>query len=214
MILALFSVVSAPAHAFDVHWWGVGGTVGTLAIPGLYPSAFPQNARSADGDPLVQKVRGDVSFGVHALLYPDNRNRLGLRGLLGVGIGQPWSSAQVTLEYERALVTSDGFQLVAGAGLGAGTERFLGTADAADSRLVVNYFPVRAQIGPLLRDKSRAYEISIYATWHIVADQTWYEAEDAEGVTGADVAAVPGALYAGVGVEASVYFGDFRSKRK
>ncbi len=214
MILALISVLSAPVHAFDVHWWGVGATVGTLAIPGRYPSAFPLNARSAEGDPLVEKVRGDVSFGVHALLYPDNRNRLGLRGLLGVGIGQPWSSAQVTLEFERALVSSDGFQLVAGGGLGAGTERFSGTRDAAHSRLIVNYFPVRAQIGPLLRDKSRMYEIAIYGAWHIVADQTWYEDDDAEGVTGADVAALPGALYAGVGVEASVYFGDFRSKRK
>jgi hypothetical protein len=213
VILSLLLALAPAAHALDTRWWGIGPTVGTMAIPGRYPTAFPANAKDAAGDPLVQKVRGDISFGAHAVLYPDKLNRLGLRGLIGVGIGQPWTSGQLTLEYDRAIVHSDGFQLLFGAGLGAGTERFAGVDSVPDGFLVTNYFPVRAELAALLRDKTRAYEVSLYGTWHIVADQTYHAIQGDDGITGADAAVVPGAFYAGVGIEATVYFGDFRKKK-
>ncbi len=218
MLLTTLLALAQPAAAIELKWWGVGPTVGTMAVPGRYPFAFPENAKDVDNVPLVEKVRGDMSFGAHAVLYPAAKSRLGARALVGLGIGQPWTSGQITIEYDGALVNEDGFQLLAGAGIGAGTERFGGTAAEPDGYLVANYFPVRGQISALLRDRVRAYEISLYGTWHIVADQTYYAEKGAVGKTGADSvsngeAVVPGALYGGFGVEASVYFGDFRSKK-
>jgi hypothetical protein len=213
MILGLLLATVDSARALDTQWWGIAPTVGTMAIPGRYPSSFPANAKDADGEPLVEKVRGDISFGVHGVLYPVRADRLALRGLIGLGIGQPWSSFQATVEYDHALVNTDGFQLLAGAGIGAGTERFSGVDTAPDGYLVANYFPVRAQVSALLRDRTRAYEVSLYGTWHIVADQTYYADQDDEGLTGADAATVPGAFYAGIGIEASVFFGDFKNKK-
>ncbi|MDP2311381.1 MAG: hypothetical protein Q8P41_00635 [Pseudomonadota bacterium] len=214
MLLTLLLSLAQPAAALEVKWWGIGPQVGTMAVPGNYPFAFPDNAKDEANSPLVEKIRGDISFGAHGVLYPAAKSRLGARALVGLGTGQSWSSWQFTLEYDGALVNEDGFQLLAGAGIGAGTERFGGTVDAPDGYLVANYFPVRGQVTALLRDRTRAYEISIYGTWHIVADQTYYDFKGADGITGAEAdALVPGALYGGFGVEASVFFGDFRSKK-
>jgi hypothetical protein len=220
MILSALLALSQPAAALEVKWWGVGPTVGTMAIPGRYPFAFPANAKGVDeegneykGDPLVNKVRGDISFGARGVLYPTARSRLGARGLIGLGIGDVWTSGQLTLEYDAAVINEDGFQLLLGAGVGAGTERFGGgTAEAPDGYLVANYFPLRAQVSTLLRDKVRAYEVNLYGTWHIVADQTYFADKTVEdGITGADVGGIPGAVYGGLGIEATVFFGDFRS---
>lgn len=215
MLLSSLLVLAQPAAAIDIKWWGLGPTVGTMAIPGKYPFAFPDNAKDADDEPLVQKVNGDISFGARGVLYPAARSRLGARALVGLGTAAPWTSWQFTLEYDGALVSQDGFQLLLGAGIGAGTERFGGIDTAPDGYLVSNYFPVRAQLSALLRDRPRAYEIAIYGTWHIVADQTYYAIQGADGITGADSdTVVPGALYGGLGIEASVFFGDFRNQKR
>lgn len=214
MLLSTLLALAQPAAALEVKWWGVGPTVGTMAVPGKYPFAFPANAKDADGEPLVQKVNGDISFGARAVVYPVPKSRIGARALVGVGIGQPWSSAQFTLEYDGALINEDGLQLLAGAGIGAGFERFGGIESAPEGYLVANYFPVRAQLSALLRDRTRAYEVSIYGMWHIVADQTYFSDANAEGIAGNDTEAlVPGALYGGFGIEGTVFFGDFRSRK-
>lgn len=213
MLLTALLALSQPAAALEVKWWGIGPTVGTMAVPGKYPFAFPDNAKDANNEPLVEKVNGDISFGARGVLYPAARSRLGARVLGGVGIGQPWSSGQFTLEYDGAIVNEDGFQLLAGAGIGAGFERFGGVDTKPNGYLLTNYFPLRAQLSALLRDRTRAYEVSIYGTWHVVADQTYFDIKGADGITGAESdAIVPGALYGGFGIEATVFFGDFRSK--
>lgn len=213
MILAALVALSQPAAALDVKWWGVGPTLGTVAIPSQYPVGFPSNAKDGDGDPKVQKVNGDILFGVHGVLYPSGNGRIGARGLVGLGLGSPWSSGQLTIEYDHALIKEEGFQLLFGGGIGAGTERFGGTEAHPDGYLVVNYFPIRAQITPLLRDKTRAYELDIFGEYHIVADQTYYKQAGANGETPEGLGGL-GAIYLKVGVEATVFFGDFKTDKK
>lgn len=212
MILAALLALSQPAAALDVKWWGVGPTVGTIAVPGKYPVGLPGNAQEADNTDKVQRVGGDIDFGVHAVLYPSANGRLAARGLVGLGLGSPWSSGQLTVEYDYAFVKESGFQMLIGAGLGAGTERFGGTEGKyEDGYLVVNYFPLRAQLSALLRDKTRAYELDLFTAYHVAADQTYYSGPNAEGVTPEGLEGA--ALYLKVGIEATVYFGDFKTDK-
>ncbi len=216
MILSALLALSQPAAALDVHWWGVGPTLGTVAVPAQYPVAFPGIVFTDGGDEKVQYVRGDIDFGVKGVLYPSANGRLGARGLVGLGLGSPWSSGQLTLEYDHAFVKESGFQMLIGAGIGAGTERFGGTEGSHENGyLIVNYFPIRAQLTALLRDKTRAYELDLFGAYHIAADQTYFAGEGADGVTPADSDALTDgvALYLKVGVEATVYFGDFKSQK-
>jgi hypothetical protein len=213
MLLCSLLALSQPAAALDVKWWGIGPTVGTVAVPANYPFSFPANAKDENGDPLVQKVKGDIDFGVRGVLYPNANGRIGVRGLVGLGLGSPWSSGQLTIEYDHAMIKEDGFQLLIGAGIGAGTERFGGVDSAPDGYLITNYFPIRAQLGALLRDRSRAYELAIFGAYHIAADQTYYAQKGADGYTASDAALVAGALYGKVGIEATVYFGDFETEK-
>lgn len=215
MILAALLALSQPAAALDVKWWGVGPTIGTTAIPANYPFSFPINAKDPETkEPLVQKVKGDIDFGLHGVLYPTANGRFGARALVGIGTGAPWTAWQLTLEYDLAMVKEDGFQLLLGAGIGAGTERFGGTADAPDGYLVTDYFPLRAQLTALLRDRTRAYEVNLFGAYHIAAGQTYYSEKGAEGYTVEDSGElVAGAAYGKLGVEATVYFGDFRSQK-
>lgn len=213
MILAALLALVEPAAAIDVKWWGVGPTVGTVAIPGTYPVGFPENAKDGNGTPKVQKVGGDIQFGAHGVLYPSGNGRVGARGLVGLGLGSPWSSGQLTLEYDHALLKEQDFQLLFGGGIGAGTERFGGTDAHPEGYLVVNYFPLRAQLTALLRDKTRAYSLGIFGEYHVVADQTYFASAEATGKTPETFEGLT-ALYLKVGVEATVYFGDFKAEKK
>jgi hypothetical protein len=222
MIIGLLLALVHPAAAIDVKWWGVGPTIGTMAIPATYPVTLPVNAFTGgdrDKDALVDKVKGDVEFGAHAVVFPTASGRLGARALLGFGTNG-WNRQEFTIEYEPALVREKDFSLLFGAGIGAGTEQFP-SAEANDTAyLRANYFPVRAQLTALLRNKHQAYEIGLFGTWHIVGDQNYYDkVGDTDPTSGSDAAnkviglSAAGAFYAAVGAEATVYFGDFRGKQ-
>lgn len=214
MILALLAV--SPAHAIELRWWGVGPNIGTMAIPGSYPTALPINAKDPDTkDPLVTKVKGDVELGVRGVIYPTSTGRVGARGLLGFGTAG-FNRQELTVEYDYAFVQAGDFQLLFGAGIGAGVERFPSTAESDTALLRVNYFPIRAQLAGLLRDRTRAYELALNGTFHIVGDNSWLdEPGDPDPKTAADMdVLVAGASYFALGAEATVWFGDFRSKQK
>lgn len=206
MILALL-LAATPAHALDLRWWGVGPTVGTMAIPGRYPSAFPAAVRT-DGDPLVDKVRGDIEVGAHGVIYPGTAGRIFGIATLGFGTST-WIQPELVIGYDGIIVQDQEFQLLFGGGAGAGHETF--RSAATGDVLKVNYFPLRAQLTALLRDKSRAYELGIWGGYHIPASQQ-YCVSGGECVEGKGDEAVAGALYATLGAEATLYFGDFRKK--
>lgn len=205
MFLTLLAL-NAPAHALDLKWWGVGPTIGTLAIPGKYPVALPTVAQGE-----VDKVKGDVEIGARGVIYPSGNGRV--FGLATLGFGTSgWGQQEFTLGWDQALVKDEEFQLLFGAGIGAGHERFKDKANG--DYLNTNYFPIRGQLTALLRDRVRAYAVDIYGTYHIVGGQEYCTSTtDASCTSGKDGGSlIAGALYVGVGAEATFFFGDFRSK--
>lgn len=218
MILSL--LLALPAQAIDLKFWGVGPTLGTMAIPTGYPVAIPANAEDADGNPLVAKVKGDVEVGVRAVAYPSASGRIAGRAILGFGT-QKWNRQELVVGYDQAIVKEGDFQLLLGGGIGAGTEKFHSTA-ADEGFLRTNYFPLRVELDALLRDRTRAYEFGLYGTFHIVGDQSWYDQPgDTDPTSGSEAAntifgaaGVAGGSYLSIGAEARVYFGDFKSRQK
>jgi hypothetical protein len=216
-------VLSTLAFAGDnEHWWGVGPLVGTTGFPIEYPAVMPALAQDADGNNLVEPVRFDLRVGGHAVYYLGGGARIGTRLWYG-GNFDTWSAQEITAEYELILTKEDKFQVLAGGGLGYGHDRFGASADAKkpDAYLDVVYFPLRAQLGALWRDRTRAYEVDIFATWHIAGEQRFSatgDAADEETGTavadpfGSDATKSDAALYAAIGAEATVYFGNFKNK--
>ena len=164
MLLTLLAL-AAPAHALDLKWWGVGPDIGTMAIPGQYPVALPTVAQGE-----VDKVKGDVEVGIRGVIYPSGTGRLFGLGTLGFGTSG-FGEQEFTLGWDQALIKDEEFQLLFGLGIGAGHERF--KDKGGDDYLNVNYFPIRAQLTALLRDRVRAYSIDIYGTYHIVGGQEY-----------------------------------------
>lgn len=222
-MMLLLALVSS-AHAG--HWWGVGPTIGTMGFPIEYPALMPALAQDNDGDNLVDPVLFDLRVGAHGVYYLGDGGRIGAR-LLYAGNFAAWSSQEVTVEYDWVLTKSDSFQVFGGGGLGFGHDNF-GKADgdsgkgATTASLDVTYFPLRAQIGILWRDRTRAYEANLFGTWHIAGDQSFKKSESAEPEHGTavsdpfadDATKSDAALYVAVGAEVTVYFGNFKSKSK
>ena len=162
IVLALLALMH-PARALDLKWWGVGPDIGTMAIPGQYPTALPTVAQGQ-----VDKVKGDVEVGLHGVVYPTASERLFALATLGFGTSA-WGQQELTLGWDQALIKDQEFQLLFGAGIGAGHERF--KDKGAEDYLNTNYFPLRAQITASLRDRVRAYSVDLYGTYHIVGGQ-------------------------------------------
>ena len=209
MMMMLLALIP-DASAIELKWWGAGPSLSTMLFPGEYPISFPAGAREGgktSGDPLVDKVGFDLNLAGRGVIYPVKSMRLGARIQLGFGGG--FGRQEFTLEYEPVLSNQGSFQVVGGVGLGVGHERFR-DKDGEDF-LDVSYYPIRGQIGGLLRDKYRAYELDLWATYHITGGQKYYSNADAEPVDGKGSALAGGALYAGIGLEFTVWFGDFKS---
>ncbi|MFZ5478439.1 MAG: hypothetical protein ACOZNI_16845 [Myxococcota bacterium] len=214
--MTLLALLASPALAIDLRFWGVGPTIGTMAVPVNYPTGMPANAEDADGD-LVTRAKGDVQLGVRAVAYPSAAGRLGAHGRLGFGT-DGWNRQELVVGYDVAMIREADFQLLAGIGLGAGTERFNGVGDS-NAFLRVNYFPIRGSLSGLLRDRTRAYELGVFGTYHVVGENLYFDGpNDDDPTTGAEAAkdfageGVAGGLFLSVGAEATVWFGDFRAK--
>lgn len=209
MTLLALTLLTQPAQAVEFRWWGIGPTLGTRVVPLSYP-VFPGFVKDGDGDPLVAPVKGNLEVGAHAVLYVGNVGRVGLRGRLDTNFG-PWFGQEVTIEWDQMLIRDGELQLLLGFGLGLGHERFYD--EEIEGYLDNQHFPLRVQVGGLMRDKWRAYEINLYGTWRIIGAS---ELCDAEGdcSTGGEAAEDffdSFGFYAGIGLEATVFFGNFKS---
>lgn len=206
MIIAAMLAASSPALALELKWWGIGPSIGTIAIPGKYPVSLPEVAQGQ-----VDKVKGDVEIGVRGVIYPGGTGRIFGLGTFGFGTSA-FGQQEFTVGWDQIIIKDEEFQLLFGAGIGAGHERFKDQGE--DDYLNVNYFPIRAQISALLRDRVRAYQIDIYGLYHIVGGQEYCGSNlESTCISGADGGGViAGAVYAGLGAEATIFFGDFRSK--
>jgi hypothetical protein len=194
LVLAL--AASAPAYAVDTYMWGVGPKIGTMVLPGQFPVFFPDEVE-ADGG--LDKVGGDVITGANAYYYANANSRLGVTG--GLNLGKGYFGAEALLGYDY-VSSAQALDFILGGGIGAGTMTFRG-----DGSLTVPYYPVRANAGALIRDGMRGYEAKIFGQFDIPARHIFENAAGAE-------AEASGGLYATLGLEVSVLFGDFEPPRK
>jgi len=197
-LLAL-ALLSSPAHAGGSQpWmWGVGPTLGTIVYPGRFPASIP----AAYQPEFDGKVRGDAIVGLHGVMYIDGDNRLGSH--LDLGFAKGYSSQAITFEYERIFVRGSGVQLFGGGGLGFGSYTL---TDDALGKLHTPTYEIRAQLGALYKQSSTAEELSIFLKVPLNGNPTFTP------TGGTKVDAEGGGNWFHVGLQATVYFGDFYVK--
>ncbi len=197
-LLVVVGVLAAsPAYALDAWMWGVGPKLGTLVLPGSYPAKFN---RTVTEDAAIERVRTDLITGVDGVYYANSSTRLGASAGLGLGAG--FTDINLLLEYNWVF-QSEALDFLAGAGVGAGSMYFRGEGD---SKLRVPYYPLRAEVGALIRDNSRGYQLTAFAIYNTPANQFYTTAagvevdkQDLEGVS----------FWGAAGIEVAVMFGDF-----
>ena len=160
-----------PAVAAE-HWWGVGPMLGTMGLPVEYPAIMPPLAQGADGSNLVAPAIFDLRAGAHGVYYVGGGSRIGARLHLAGNLST-WGAQEATIEWDWILTKEEQLQVFAGVGAGFGHDRFGADSESArpDAYLDVTYFPIRAQIGLLWRDRTRAYEGNLFGTWHLAGLQ-------------------------------------------
>lgn len=199
MLPILAMLLAAPAQAAtEGPWmWGVGGTLGTIVYPGRFPLSVPAAYSELEGT-----VRGDVILGLHGVMYLNGDHRLGSH--LDAGVANGFSSVSWTLEYERIFLRDSGVHLFGGGGLGFGSYKL---TDDTVGTLRTPTYELRAQVGALYKQKVTAEELIIFAKLPINGNPTF------TGLDGEKVDAEGGGNWLHFGLQATVYYGDFVSKK-
>lgn len=189
--------------------WGVGGHVGTWAIPGQYPSVLPKVDPDGDGTneamQSIDKVRGDVILGVEGWFWVDDRVRLGL--LPGLDLGTRYTDAHALLMGDVVFLDGDQLDGFGGLGLGVGTATFKG--EQGDEKLVVPQYPLRAELGAMLvPTKYLAPQLRLVGQWNVPSSHRYAT----PGGDELDRKQVGTGLYLNLGVELSVLYGHFKAR--
>jgi hypothetical protein len=234
MLSALLLLTGQDALAGDgPYMWGAGPTISTIAWPGSYPNSFPK--ATDDGDPSprdhLEAVKGDVALAGRGLLYLNNTRRIGAR--LNLGFGSGYRATTFTVEYEQSILREDNINVFVGGGVGVGKLQF---PQGEDGTLSTNTYNTRLQISAIYRDKQgkknaaddRAYEVALFVTPLGANGPETYEygnttVQDPDNASTfafltsdeSDDQKLKGSLYnPTIGIEVSVFFGDFTSPKK
>ncbi|MBN2800246.1 MAG: hypothetical protein JXX28_13990 [Deltaproteobacteria bacterium] len=185
---------SLPAFALDAYMWGVGPQIGTIVIPGHYPIRFP---KTVDRNDTLSEVRDDLSLGGEAVYYVDGHTRT--LAMANMGFGRGYLDYHLILKYNYVTQTG-AMDFLAGGGLGVGQARWRGDGDSV---LKSPYYPARVEGSALIRDNTRAYQLTFYGQYNLPAQQRFWNAD------GVEVNDIGGGVYALFGTELTVLFGDF-----
>ena len=204
MLMMLMGLLSNPAAAAPgPYMWGVGPVVNTMVLPGAHPVSFPADTRveNEDGKKLsvLDKTQGDIGFGVHGVLYMKKAQRVGTHAWFQTGSGE-FRSSNITFEYDFVGSSSNGVTVLAGLGGGFGTHRW---KTRGEGELKGNTYILRGQAGANYRTRKNCYEVAAYLNWNIPGQQTWEVSDE-------DEASISGGFYPVVGIEATMFFGDFK----
>ena len=199
MIIALLLAPSL-ALAGNPYMYGIGPNIQTIVVPSSFPAYFGSDVKDAG---IIDEVRGDVGLGVKGALYLDKEQRLGTQ--LDLSFGAGYRAAGFTFGYDRIVTQGNGVGAFLGAGLGLGGHRF--TDDETDTSLRTGTYKIRGQAGAIYRDKVRAFEADVFANIELPNTQTLTDATGGE-------TDVSGGFWSHVGIEATVYFGDFTVPNK
>ena len=206
MLLAWVGTAEAKQKKPEPFMWGVGPTIGTYLLPFDYPYSFPKEIR--DSDPTMQGLEGDVQLGAKGTIYMNRDYRLWGHGYLHLGNKAGYNGRGITLGLDKVLLRDNGINLYVGAGGGLGRFKF----DQSDvGKLDGRQIYLRGNIGALYRNVNQAYDISLFGIVGNTSNQTFTPASSEEA------ADINGGVYMAplvLGVEATVYFGDFKPNKK
>lgn len=192
--LALGVLLGAPAEAraARTYMWGVGPRLGTIVLPGHYPTGFPPAVKD---NTSIEKVRGDVILGVDGEYWADGNNRFG--ALAGIGTGGNYLDTHLILKYDR-ITEMDAIDYFLGGGVGVGWSRWTGEGEEA---LRVPNYPFRGEAGLMMRYKRSAWQGVAFAQYNLQGNHYLTDAAGNELDVGTG-------FYLQIGVEVQAIFGD------
>jgi len=193
ILLALLQVSEAASN--NIYMWGVGPQVSTVIYPTRFPGGFPNALEDWNYD----KSRGDVEIALRGLFYLNLDSRLTGRVQLGGSPG--WLTRSVDIGYDSMLTRNSGFHTMAGLSGGLGRDRY---TDNDGDELEVSFANLRVNFGGIYRNKTQAYELCVFAAYHLPFEHLYQPGINEQVIKGA------GGTYGMLGIEAAIYFGDFK----
>lgn len=220
-LLAALPTAEAQAKPF---MWGVGPSVNTYLFPFGYPHSFPTtDDGNGNNNPDSNLSKSDfvMGFGGKGVMYMNWFWRAALRPTFTRGMDDSGYSAwSLSVEVDRTIQAANGINILAGAGLGTGGFTF--DQGSSGGSLTARQLYARGQAGAMFRNPTRSYEVMIFAILGF-SGQEEYTFNGNSYVNGgfnllgeeASSESLGGGLYSPViGVEGTVYFGDFTPNKK
>ena len=203
MILLLMSLIN-PADA--AYMWGVGPTVNTI----VWPSSYPNGGLVTKLDDDMEETTSNMGVGAHGVLYLGKRKRMGSHLWYAFGNGG-YKSWNWTVDADLWGTDSSGVSVLGGFGAGLGTQRW---EDQDHGELKMGTYILRAQGSATYRMRRQAYELGGWAGVVLPGTAKFQPTGgEQETLSGADSTG----FYPQIGLEATVYFGDFtppKSRKK
>ncbi len=229
----------ALADGIEPWMWGIGANLGTVAVPGQYPLAFPSKINNydfidsgpragddnsdepkrdldANGNPRftsLQRVKGDVRFGIDGFYGIDKDNRIGASAFYAGGGG--YSDMSLLLNYDRVLVNEKPFWVLGGLGLGVGTQTFKGTDETIqgfeNELLKVPYFPIKGRVAGHFHTDNLAFGPSAFVQVGIPSNHFYTDLQGKEQTIQSPLNFVN---YLAGGIQFEFQYGDFTPPKK
>ena len=197
LLVAIALLFSTAAEARAPLMYGYGLNLGTMLVPGQYPTVFPKQIRQND-DSEIEKVWQDVHLGLEGLIYATPTHRFAASGALG--FGKNFRDRYFLLKYARVVNWEAGEIIVGG---GAGVGRSVYRTDGKEE-LSTPYYPLRAEIGPMFRYDFMAFQPQLYGQYNMTWAHFYTNPEGEEEDVGTG-------LYGMIGIELNFYLGEFRT---
>lgn len=193
--------------------WGVSAQ--STLIPLNYPQSFPKIKADGVQTPNFQQAGQDVGLGIKGTLFASRKYRASVNPYYHMGFNDSnYRAFGVNLEVDQMAFRERNVWGYYGLGGGTSNLKFIAPDE---STLTATQLYLKGQVGALYFDRTKAYELSLYATFgstgreQITKDGVVYENQ---GVLG-DADQLKGSLYyPTIGVQGTVYKGDFRKAMK
>ena len=207
LFLLLSTLLPSVAEAKGPYMWGAGPTVNTIVLPGFHPVGVPKAVKVENKDGKLEnpldETKGDIGIGVRGVMYMKRAQRVGAHAWYSMGKGD-YRSPNLVVTYDFAGEASNGVTVLAGLGGGFGKQKW---DTSGVGELSMATYILRARGAVNYRTKTNCYEFGAFLNLNIPGVQTW-EAD------GEDAETVRGGFYPTVGIEGTVFFGDFRPPKK
>ena len=209
LLLLLSTLLPSVAEAKSgPYMWGVGPTVNTIVLPGRHPVGVPKAVKVENDDgklvnPL-DETKTDIGLGVRGVMYMKRTQRFGAHAWYSMGEGN-YRSPNLVVTYDFAGEADNGMTVIGGLGGGFGKQKW---DTSGVGELSMATYILRAQGAFNYRTKANCYEFGAFVNLNLPGVQTWDEDDKDDDVT------VRGGFYPTVGIEGTVFFGDFRPPKK